>query len=132
MVTGVTDTNRERVVLIVDDEPSIHQMLDRLLPRNGFVTVHAATLHESLQLAAQHPVDAVILDLKLSRGTSGLSFLEWLRAQPQFVHTPVLILTGHVALSEDEEDVIRRHGAYVFFKPQRGDALVDYLRRLTR
>ena len=54
-----------------------------------------------------------------------------MRMQRLHEKTPVLILTGATVLEEDQEAAIRRNAAYVFYKPQRYDALIEYLQRLT-
>lgn len=64
-------------------------------------------------------------------GGSGLDLLSWLRMQPQYVATPVLILTGLTVIPEDEEALIRRQHAYLFYKPERFEILIDCVRRLT-
>lgn len=131
-VTDTTGQNSAPVVLIVDDEESLHQLLRRLLEPHGFTTTHALTLSEAVHVAEQRAPDAVILDLMLAGEDSGLDFLAWFRAHPAFVDTPVLILTGHTSLSEDEEALIRRNRAYVFYKHQLMDELIGYLHRLAR
>lgn len=124
-------TIRKPEILIVDDEDAIRQSLGRLLRTHGFDVVTAATLPEAVEYAEQRPIDAFILDLSLKEKESGLDFLGWLRAQGGYQHTPVLILTGQSVLPEDEEALIRRQRAYVFYKPQPYGTLIDYLRQLT-
>jgi DNA-binding response OmpR family regulator len=74
-------------------------------------------------------VDAAILDLWLGEADTGLDVLGWMRSTPPYRTLPVLILTGH-KVTDDQEAVIRRHGAYVFYKPLRQDSFLEYLRRL--
>ena len=122
-------------VLLVDDHPlvleSIRQLLDRLLRLHGFRTESVATVAQALDVTERAPVAAVILDLTLAGGESGLQLLAALRSRPAHVATPVLVLTGHLALPEDDEQMIRRYSAFVFYKNQPLDALIDYVRRLT-
>ena len=42
----------------------------------------------------------------------------------------MLVLTGEAIVSEDDEQSIRRNGAYVFFKGQTLQPLMEYLKRL--
>lgn len=119
------------LVLVVDDEPSVQQFLDRLLQLHGFEVMAATTVAEAIVCAEKYHVDAVVLDLALKGQESGLDLLGWLRNVPEYSNTPILILTGRAALPEDEEVLIRRQHAYVFYKPQPSHVLVEYLKRLT-
>ena len=116
------------VVLVVDDDPSIHRLLGRLLTAHGFTPLHAETLSQAIEMAERGGIDALILDLGLRGSQSGLDILRWLRARPRYADTPVLILTGSPSLSEDQEAAIEHHGARVFFKPQKMSLLIDYLK----
>lgn len=117
-------------VLVVEDEPSVRALLVRMLELRGFAVVTATTCHEAIRAAETGTVHAVVLDLKLHGGSSGLDLLAWCRSQARYATTPVLILTGAVALEEDEEERIRRDRAYVFYKPQQYRGLIDRLERL--
>jgi hypothetical protein len=57
--------------------------------------------------------------------------LSWLRSQQAYIDLPVVIFTGRVELPEHMEEQIRRHRAYVFYKPQSYQPLIEYLLRLT-
>jgi two-component system KDP operon response regulator KdpE len=118
-------------VLVVDDEPAIQRALDRMLRLHGFSAVVATTIRDAVSRAETSPLTAVILDLGLKGTESGLDFLAWLRQHPAHGQTPVLILTGQARIAEDEEVLIRRHRAYVFYKPTPFAELAEYLKRLT-
>jgi CheY-like chemotaxis protein len=74
-------------------------------------------------------VQAVVLDVRLPR-RSGLDLLEFIRGDNRLRELPVLILTG-VVLTREEEAIIARHRAYVFYKPKSYEQLAGYLDRLT-
>jgi DNA-binding response OmpR family regulator len=105
-------------------------MLTELLRRGGFEPQSATTIALAISEAERRHVDAVILDVNLAEVGSGIDLLAWFRGQPQYHSTPILILTGLRSLPEDEESLIRRHGAYVFYKPESIPELVTYLKRL--
>jgi DNA-binding response OmpR family regulator len=118
-------------VLIVEDDASLQRALGGLLGREGFSPVEAATVAGAIRAAGQRPVDAVILDLLLDGNDSGIDFLAWLRRQPRYERTPVLIYTGRTMLEGDAEELILRYRAHVFYKPHPITLIVEYLRRLT-
>ena len=118
-------------VLVVEDDASLQRALGGLLGREGFAPVEAATVAGAIRAAEQRPVDAVILDLLLDGNDSGVDFLTWLRRQPRYERTPVLIYTGRTMLAGDAEELILRYRAHVFYKPHPITLIVGYLRRLT-
>jgi DNA-binding response OmpR family regulator len=124
-------SNQIPLVLVADDEQPLRELLVRMLERHTFVPITAETVAEAMAKAATHHVDAAIVDLGLRDGGSGLDLVQWLRAQPHYSQTPILILTGRIAFAEAEEALIRQHRAYVFYKPTPYSELMGYLRRLT-
>ena len=88
-------------VLVVDDEPTITEVVARYLNRAGYRTHVAATGREALDAAAtQHP-DLVVLDLMLP-GIDGLEVMRRLRDQERD-RVAVILLT---AKSEESDRVI--------------------------
>ena len=106
-----------RTVLVVDDEPSVVRALSLGLPRFGYDAIGAADLAGAMTVLEFNHVDAAIVDIHLI-GQSGLDVLVYVRNLPDRTPAdlPILMFTGMSELSEDEEDVIRRHEAYVHYK----------------
>ena len=69
-------------VLVVDDEPTIAEVVSRYLERAGYCTAIAATGDEALATAERTSPDLVILDLMLP-GTGGLEVMRRLRESPE-------------------------------------------------
>lgn len=134
--TGVVscgaDGRRIPTIALVDDEESIRRVLDRLLEHEGFAAVHAASVGQFVAAMESQVIDGVLLDLGLQGNESGLDALEWIRAQPRFAATPVLVLTGRPDLSADDQAFIERHDAQVFQKGQSLEPLIAQLTQLVR
>jgi DNA-binding response OmpR family regulator len=81
-----------RTVLVVDDEPTIVEVVARYLERAGFETHEAADGTEALRIAGEHRPDLVVLDLMLP-GIDGLEVMRQLheRAGPRIA---VILLTA--------------------------------------
>jgi DNA-binding response OmpR family regulator len=107
---------KNRVVLIVDDDPSIHRWLTRLLELLGYVVMTAKDRRAAEVVLTAARIDAVILDLRLG-DDSGLDVLDFVRSRAETKPMPVLMLTGSTGMTEDERESIRRQGARLFFKP---------------
>jgi DNA-binding response OmpR family regulator len=117
-------------VLVLDDDPGIRDSMERLLRMYGYTPVTAATMDEASQAMDEGRIDAVILDVRLGNGPTGLELLRTIRDHPTFATIPVLILTGAV-LTDAEEALITRLRAYLFHKPEGFHALLQFLDTLT-
>jgi DNA-binding response OmpR family regulator len=123
----MTDTP---TVLVLDDEPGVRTSMQRLLQVYGYGAVTASTLDEARGALQTTSIQALILDVGLQGGSTGLDLLRTIREQPAFDKAPVLIFTGGV-LSDAEEAFITRHRAFLFYKPEGFDTLIKFLDTLT-
>jgi two-component system response regulator ResD len=123
--------HRRGNVLVVDDEPTIGEVVSRYLERAGYDTRVAADGHGALTAAEEDEPDLVILDLMLP-GIDGLEVMRRLRDRSRD-RTAIILLT---ARGEESDRVVGlRLGAddYVVkpFSPAELIARVDaVLRRL--
>ena len=117
-------------VLVLDDEEGLRTTMAQLLKIHGYETVTASTLEEARALLGTTSIQAVILDVGLKAGGNGLDLLSTIRERPEFDKAPILILTGGV-LGPSEEMLITRSRAFLFYKPEGFDTLVQFLDELT-
>src|ERR1700744_3722538 len=99
--SGVMEDHVRGSVLVVDDEPTITEVVARYLSRAGYRTQVAATGREALDAAAAQRPDLVVLDLMLP-GIDGLEVMRRLREQDRD-RIAVILLT---AKSEESDRVI--------------------------
>src|ERR1700751_134034 len=85
-------------VLVVDDEPTIAEVVARYLNRAGYATWVAANGREALDVAASQRPDLVVLDLMLP-GIDGLEVMRRLRDQDRD-RVAVILLTAKGAESD--------------------------------
>ncbi|HXJ43505.1 MAG TPA: response regulator, partial [Bryobacteraceae bacterium] len=79
-------------VLVIDDDPQVHDLVHRYLTREGFNVASALSGEEGLKLAAEiHPV-AITLDVVLP-SVDGWSVIASLKADPALASIPVIFLT---------------------------------------
>jgi DNA-binding response OmpR family regulator len=90
-----------KTVLLVDDEPSVSQLLSNLLIEHGFRIVRAQTGRRAVRLAGVCLPDAVVLDLHMPE-VDGFQVLESLRANSRTSHVPVFVHTGVAVTAEDK------------------------------
>ena len=116
-------------VLVVDDEPTIVEIVARYIERAGYETYQAADGPEALRLADLHRPDLVVLDVMLP-GLDGIEVMRRLQERPG-KRVAVILLT---ARGEENDRLIGlRHGAddYVVkpFSPAELVARVDAVMR---
>ena len=79
-------------VLIVDDDAAMRDALGEAVRDLGYDLQEAASGAEALRLLDAHPIDAVLLDLRMP-GMDGLEVLRRIRARAH--PPPVTVLTAH-------------------------------------
>ena len=84
-------------ILVVDDEPSVRDALDRALRMDGYKVQLASDGREALDALAYQPPDAIVLDVLMPE-PDGLEVCRRLRAAGD--HTPVLMLTARDAVPD--------------------------------
>lgn len=118
-------------ILVVEDETDLAVTYDRLLRRQGYRVLTAASRVEGLQAIESAPPALVIADLRLSDG-DGLDIIRAARARKPQV--PVIVVTGFA--SRAARDAALASGASAFLaKPFLASALLrlvhDELERST-
>ncbi|MBS0533300.1 MAG: response regulator [Proteobacteria bacterium] len=79
-------------VLIVDDDPAVHDVLSATLGREGYVLLHARDGAEALAIMRKTPPDIVTLDVQMPK-VDGWSVLGIMKSEPALEHIPVIMLT---------------------------------------
>lgn len=80
----------EELVLIVEDEPSIAEVVGLYLQRSGYRVKFARDGNEAKKLIDAHVPDLIILDIMLP-GPDGFEITRWLRDQSD---VPIIMLTA--------------------------------------
>ncbi|HVO55449.1 MAG TPA: response regulator transcription factor [Solirubrobacterales bacterium] len=123
--------DKPRTVLVVDDEPTITEVVGRYMERAGYETYEAGDGPRALALAAEHRPDLVVLDLMLP-GIDGLEVMRQLQER-EGPRVAVILLTARG--EESDRLVGLRNGAddYVVkpFSPAELVARVDAVLRRT-
>ncbi|MGD9584154.1 MAG: EAL domain-containing protein [Lysobacterales bacterium] len=99
-----------RTLLILDDEENIRRSLQRLLRRDGYRILLAASAAEAFDALARESVQVVVSDQRMP-GMSGTEFLSQVRAL--YPDTVRIVLSGYTDLSSVTE-AINRGAIYKF------------------
>jgi CheY-like chemotaxis protein len=79
-------------VLVIDDEPTTRELMERFLSKEGFRVVTATGGEDGLTLARELRPHAITLDV-LMPGMDGWAVLSALKADPDLADIPVIMLT---------------------------------------
>src|SRR5437764_1503364 len=112
-------------VLVVDDEASARNGYERLLKQAGYAVDLAEEGAHALRIAAEHPPDVVITDVKMP-GMDGMQLLEKLREQDPDLPVVVVTAFGDVSVAVQ---AMRRGADDFLTKPVDIDALAVIVER---
>jgi DNA-binding response OmpR family regulator/HAMP domain-containing protein len=88
-------------VLVVDDDRYVAEAVGALLAQQGMDVQLVAGGEEALLAAREDRPDLIVLDLKMP-GLDGVAVIRRLRALPETVDRPVILMTAHDIPREDQ------------------------------
>lgn len=117
------------LVLVVDDEPDILRLCERILSGEGYIIYTASTGSQAIKIARETPFDVVLVDLKMP-DKDGLTIFETIRQyNPDSVG---LVITGYPSM-EAAIDALKQGMSGFILKPftpnELRQAVVDALNR---
>jgi CheY-like chemotaxis protein len=92
-MTPTEATGNGPLVLVVDDDPSVRDLVIEVLTRAGFRTATASDGEEVPGLAERHQPAVIVMDVMMPR-LDGYTALTRLNGHPATRHIPVVTLTG--------------------------------------
>ena len=121
-------------ILLVEDEPANRALVRAIIARtdraelDGIALLEAATIAEARSVLASHPVDIVLVDVRLPDG-NGLDLATELRARPGAGPAKVVIVSASVLPTERTRALATGADAFLA-KPFDAKDLVELLVRL--
>jgi DNA-binding response OmpR family regulator len=109
-------------LLVVDDEPTVREILVAILDLNGFDVTSVSMGSAAIRLLGERSFDLVLLDVNMP-GTSGWQVLDQMRA---------IAPVPHVLMISDEryEEEAHLRGVGFLAKPYRRSAVEAVVRRM--
>ncbi len=112
-------------LLLVDDEPSVLTALKRVLRRQSYRVLTAASGEEALELLANHEVAVILTDQRMS-GMSGIELLS--RVRKMHPHIIRMILSGYTGVDSLTEAINRGEIFKFLTKPWEEEDLIAAIR----
>ncbi len=120
---------KNRKILIVDDDSSFVDSSETILKTKGFDVAKAANAETAFEALSTEKPDLVLLDVNLP-DKNGFEVLRAMKKSKNFMNTPVILITGDMTVqidkgfSEGADDCI--------FKPINMEKLVASINRLLK
>ncbi len=109
-------------ILVIDDDASVQDIMQRFLSREGFNVILAASGQAGLKLAREQAPDVILLDVRMPN-MNGWEVLSRLKADPELASIPVVMVT-----IEDDKALGTALGAVDYLlKPVDHDRLLTLL-----
>ncbi len=123
----VTALPRRRRVLYMEDDPSVRDVLARLLRRAGFACIEAPDGEVGLALARRRAPDIAVIDMQMPR-LDGLAVLQEMRRDPALARVPAVFATGQADRATHARAA--EVGVELLAKPVDAAALLEALERV--
>jgi two-component system cell cycle response regulator DivK len=117
---------KQRILVVEDNQPN-RELLCDWLEAEGFEVVAAENLAQAFAAFKIQPPDAVLLDVQLG-SEDGLALAAWMRKEPTLRSIPVIAVTAH-AMVTDQERVMQAGCHACVSKPIDFKLLSEQLRR---
>jgi len=112
--------NEQASLLLVDDDHTFCQVLQRALEKRGYHVTVAHSVEQALPLVAANPPEYAVVDLKMS-GASGLVLVQSLHELD--AATRIVVLTGYASIATAVE-AIKLGATQYLSKPANADEIV--------
>ncbi|HTS20035.1 MAG TPA: response regulator [Verrucomicrobiae bacterium] len=114
-VSPAAEEPASRTVLVVDDEPGVTSLLNRVLTRKGFAVTIATNGEEALTRLSERSYDVVISDIRMP-GMDGRKMFETLKRQNETQAHRIIFVTGDT-VSPDTQAFFQETGNRWLSKP---------------
>ena len=115
---------RGQTIFVVDDDPSISQILRKILKGEGYQVLEASTAKQAQELFAKNDIDLILMDMLLP-DADGIELAQQMLAEKP--HIPVILITAHASIPRAVEAI--KLGLYDFLeKPFDRDRMLVTIR----
>ncbi|MCO6431452.1 MAG: response regulator [Deltaproteobacteria bacterium] len=112
-------------ILVIDDDPNVHELIRRSLPREKYHLISASSGSQGLNLAQEFKPDVIALDIKMP-GSDGLQILRTIKQIPDLADTPVVV----VSVVDERNKVLELGASEFLLKPFNKERLLKLLEAL--
>jgi PAS domain S-box-containing protein len=114
-------------ILVVDDEPVIRELANRVLTGEGYEVDLADNAVDALTKIQSHRYSLILLDIKMP-GMDGIELYERIQNVARSLTRRIIFITGDIMATDTEKFLLEAKAAYMN-KPFTGKQLVDEVKR---
>jgi CheY-like chemotaxis protein len=118
---------KSSTVMLVEDDLETRDMMARTLTRAGWTVSEAGNGQEALDLLSLKSPQLILLDLMMPV-MDGFSFLTEMRARPELLHIPIIVVTAKDLTSDDRQRLSGMAAQVLEKSPHTCEQLLDYVR----
>ncbi|MDO8895121.1 Hpt domain-containing protein [Nitrosomonas sp.] len=112
-------------IMVVDDSLTVRKVTCRLLEREGCDVLIAKNGKEAIEILQDSIPDVMLIDLEMPK-MNGFELIEWVRANPETAHIPMIIISSRTA--EKHRKIAQDLGVNIFLgKPYKEEELLSHL-----
>jgi len=119
--------SRTRTILVVDDDPSVRNLLRTYLTESGYEVIVASNGREAIRLARENKLYAITLDV-LMPDLDGWEVIHELKADAKTASIPILV----ISVTEDRATALALGASGFLLKPVDRNILLAELDRIAR
>ena len=119
------------LVLVIDDDPQIHDILELELAEAGYEMLSAQSGDQGVELALERRPTVIVLDLMME-GVDGFQAATELQRRPETAGIPILVFTSKELGAEDRRQLAGRIAALLSKAPEDRRRLVATIRAIER
>ena len=121
---------KAKKALIVEDEPTIRSVCQRVLSKEGFAVTTVGDGKAAQESVKNQQYNLLLVDIKLPV-MSGIDFYVWLRGEYPQLSRRVILMTGSV-MGGETMSFLEQSGQPYLLKPFRPEELVKIVRKTLR
>ena len=113
----------KKILIVEDDAINVKFMKVVLMRKGGYEVVVSEDVEEILRLAGTGEVDAIVMDISLSRSThegkkvDGVFITKLLKQNPETAKVPVILATAHAMFGDRERFLADTGAEHYIAKP---------------
>lgn len=119
----------KHVILIVDDDPIIIGLLKYVIELERYKTLCVASAEEALEVLSKNRVSAIISDIFLPGGQSGLDFM--IQVKKETKSMPIILITGNSDRVTPAQAVSAGADGFIK-KPFKNTEIIQTIRKLVK
>jgi CheY-like chemotaxis protein len=114
--------------LVIEDEPSISILCERVLTKEGYTVDPVNNGIDAEKMVEEHYYDLILCDIRLPE-VSGIDFYVWLQQEHSRLAKNVVFMTGSV-MGGESVLFLEKSGRPHILKPFRPDDLLETIKKL--